>query len=94
MGRGELSFLPKTKRHGFVLSTSTLYTAWARIAESVQRLGTGWAVRGSNPDGGEIFRTFPDRPPRSTQSLVQWVRAVFPGGGKTTGASQMSFVLP
>jgi hypothetical protein len=33
----------------------------ARIAQLVQRLATGWTVRGLNPGGGEIFRTFPDR---------------------------------
>jgi hypothetical protein len=33
-----------------------------RVAQSVQRLTTGWTVRGSNPGGGEIFRTRPDRP--------------------------------
>jgi hypothetical protein len=32
------------------------------VAQSVQRLPTGWTVRGSNPGGGEIFRTCPDRP--------------------------------
>jgi hypothetical protein len=32
----------------------------AGIAQSVQRLTTGWAVRGSNPDGGEIFSSSPD----------------------------------
>jgi hypothetical protein len=35
---------------------------WAGIALSVQRLTTGWMVRGSNPGGGEVFRTRPDRP--------------------------------
>jgi hypothetical protein len=34
---------------------------WAGIAQSVQRLTTGWTVRGSNPGGGEIFLTRPDR---------------------------------
>ena len=34
----------------------------SRVAQSVQRLTTGWTVRGSNPGGGEIFRTCPDRP--------------------------------
>ena len=29
----------------------------AAIAQSVLRLATGWTVRGSNPVGGEIFRT-------------------------------------
>jgi hypothetical protein len=33
-----------------------------RVAWSVQRLPTGCMVRGSNPGGGEIFRTCPDRP--------------------------------
>jgi hypothetical protein len=36
------------------------YGLWVRIAQSVQRPGTGWTVRGSNPDGGEIFRISPD----------------------------------
>ena len=31
----------------------------AGIAQSVYRLATGWTVRGSNPGGGEIFRTLP-----------------------------------
>ena len=35
---------------------------WARITQSVQRLATGWTVRGSNPGGSEIFRTRPHRP--------------------------------
>jgi hypothetical protein len=43
------------------------------IAQSVQRLATGWTVRRSNPGRGEILRTRPDRP---------WV---FPGG-KAAGA--------
>ena len=30
----------------------------AEMAQSVLRLATGWNVRGSNPDGGEIFHTF------------------------------------
>jgi hypothetical protein len=54
------------------------------IAQSVQRITTGWTVRGSNPDGGEIFRTCPDRlcgPP----SLLYKEYRVFPGG-KSAGA--------
>jgi hypothetical protein len=40
-----------------------LYTdIWAGIAQSVQRLATGWTVGRSNPGAGEIFRTRPDRP--------------------------------
>jgi len=38
------------------------FTWWAEIAQSVYRLAMGWTVRGSNPGGGEIFRTCPDRP--------------------------------
>ena len=34
----------------------------AGLAQSVERLATGWTVRGSNPGSGEIFRTRPDRP--------------------------------
>jgi hypothetical protein len=41
----------------------------AGIAQSVQRLATGWAVRGSNPGEGKIFRTHPDRP-RDPYSLL------------------------
>jgi len=36
---------------------------WTRLAESTQRLVTGWMVRGSNcGGGGKFFRTRPDRP--------------------------------
>jgi hypothetical protein len=35
--------------------------AVGRVAQSVQRLATGWTVRWSNPNGGKIFRTCPDR---------------------------------
>jgi hypothetical protein len=33
-----------------------------RQSESVERFASGWTVRGSNPSGGDIFRTRPDRP--------------------------------
>jgi len=40
-----------------------LETIWnEELAQSLQRLATGWTVLGSNPGGGEIFRTRPDRP--------------------------------
>ena len=59
--------------------------AWAAIAQSVQRLATGWKVRGSNPGGGgEIFRTRPDRP-WGPHSLLYNGYRVFPGG-KAIGA--------
>ena len=34
---------------------------WAGIAQSVQRLASGWTVRASNSGGGDIFHTRPDR---------------------------------
>jgi hypothetical protein len=34
---------------------AAVYRRWAGIAQSVQRLATGWAVRRSSPGGGEIF---------------------------------------
>ena len=46
---------------------STLYINtrclwWAGIAQSVQRIATGWTVRGSHSGVDEIFRTRPDWP--------------------------------
>jgi len=49
-----------------------------RVTQSVWWQATGWKVRGSNPGGGEIFRTCPDRPwgPASLLYNGYWV---FPG---------------
>jgi hypothetical protein len=47
-------------------------------------VATGWTVRGSNPGGGEIFRTRPDRPWGPPSPPYNGYR-VFPGG-KTTEA--------
>jgi hypothetical protein len=44
---------------------------------------TGWSVRGSNPGGGEISRTCPDRPGGHPSRLYNGYR-VFPGS-KATG---------
>jgi hypothetical protein len=54
-----------------------LFRNVGRVAQSVQRLATGWAVRASNPGGGEIFRTCPDRPwgPASLLYNEYWVFA-------------------
>ena len=49
------------------------------IAQSVQRLATGWAVLGSNSGGGRDFRTRPDRTWRPPCLLYNGYR-VFPGG--------------
>jgi hypothetical protein len=35
---------------------------WTGRERSLQGLATGWTVQGSNPVGGEIFCTRPDRP--------------------------------
>ena len=56
-----------------------------RVSQSVQRLEGGWTVRGSNPGGGEILRTCPDRPLGPTQAPVQWVQGLS-RGYKAVGA--------
>ena len=55
------------------------------IAQSIKRLATDWTVRGSNPSGGEIFRTRPDRSCGSHRLLYSgyWVSFL---GGKAAGA--------
>jgi hypothetical protein len=60
------------------------FAVWAGIAQSVYRLATVWTVRGSNPGGGEIFRTRPDRPWGPPSLLYNGYR-VFTGG-KAAGA--------
>ena len=45
---------------------------------------TGWTVWGSNPGGGEIFRTCPDWP-WGPPSLLYYVYRVFPGGKEQLG---------
>jgi hypothetical protein len=54
------------------------------VAQLVQRLATGWTVRGSNPGGDEILRTCPDRPWGPPSLLYNWYR-VFPGGKERLG---------
>jgi hypothetical protein len=55
-----------------------------RVAQSVKRLAAGLTVRGSNPGGGEIFRTCPDRP-WGPPSLLYNEYRVFPGGKERPG---------
>jgi len=57
---------------------------WAGIDQSVQLLATGWAVWGSNPSGGEIFRTRPDLPWGPPSLLYSGYRVFL--GGKAAGA--------
>jgi hypothetical protein len=52
---------------------------WDRIGQSIQQLAMGWTVWGSNPGGGEIFRTCPDWP-WGPPSLLYDGYLVFPGG--------------
>ena len=61
-----------------------MYTDEGRVAQSVQRLATGWTVQGSNRGGGEIFRTYPDRPWGPPSPLYNGYR-VFPGGKDRPG---------
>jgi hypothetical protein len=56
----------------------------AGIVQSVQRLARVWTVRGSNPGGGVIFRTCPDRPWGPPSLLYSGYR-VFPGGKERPG---------
>jgi hypothetical protein len=63
-------------------ATST-YPSWAGRAQSVQRLAMSWAVRGSNPGEGEIFRTRPDRPWVSPNLLYNEYRSI--PGDKAVG---------
>ena len=64
--------------------TTFLICLAAVIAQSVWPLATGWTVRGSNPGGGEIFCTRPDRPWGPSSLLYEGYR-IFPGG-KAAGA--------
>jgi len=60
----------------------------AGLAQSVQRLSTGWTVRGSNPRGDENFHTRPDGPYVPPSLLYNGYR-VF-SGGKAAGAWRSS----
>ena len=66
------------------ISPALLLFPVGRIAESVQRLATGWTVRGSNPGESEIFRARPDRPWGPLSLLYNGYR-VFSGGKEWPG---------
>jgi hypothetical protein len=55
-----------------------------RVAQAIKRMARGWTVRGSNPGGGEIFCTCPDRP-WGPPSLLYNVYRVFPGDKERPG---------
>jgi hypothetical protein len=61
-----------------------LFCIWAAIAQPVQRLATGWTVRGSNSGDGEVFCTRPNGPWGPTRLLLNFVPGQVPGG-KATG---------
>ena len=70
---------PSPSRHHSITTYNHGPALTTRTAQSVKRLATGWTVRGSNPGGGEIFRTCPDRP-WGPPSFLYNRNQVFPGG--------------
>jgi len=70
----------------YEFKTEPVMWMWAGIAQSVQRLATGWTLRGSNPGEGrgENFRICPDRP-WGPPSLLYSRYRVFPGGKEGPG---------
>ena len=61
-----------------------LHTWWAGTAQLVQRVATGWTIRGSNPGGDEVFHTRPYWPWGPSSPLYKEYRSN--AGGKTAGA--------
>ena len=74
----------KTKRLLLKIIMELYSVRVCRVAQSVQRLATGWTIRGQNPGGDGIFRTRPDRPWGPPSLLCNGYR-VFPGGRKRPG---------
>jgi hypothetical protein len=59
---------------------------------NVVGIATVWTVRGSNPGGGEIFRTCPDRPWGPTNVLYNGYR-VFRGVKSGRGVTLTPYTL-
>jgi hypothetical protein len=71
-----------------------LLSLGAATAQSVYRLATSWTVRGSNPGGGEILHTLPNRP-CSQPSLLNNGYRVFPEGKRPgRGADHIPLSAP
>jgi len=73
-----------TRKRSFLILRYLCRISTGRVAQWVQRLATGWTVRGSNPGGDETFRTCPDRPWGPPSLLYNGYR-VFPGGKERPG---------
>jgi hypothetical protein len=63
-----------------------------RVAQSVQRLATGWRVQESNPGEGDIFRAYPDLPWGPPILLYNGYRDF--SGGKERPGRDTDFLLP
>jgi hypothetical protein len=79
-----VKFNQNPQRHFFRLlyrwtAMSCLWVVTTQWETCRKRILTGWTVRGSNPGGGEIFRTCPGRP-WDPPSLLYNKYRVFPGG--------------
>jgi hypothetical protein len=66
-------------------------TCVGRVAQSEQRLATGWTVRWSNSGGGEIFRTCLDRQKTVTSHNAYWL--VFLGAFAKLRKAINSFIM-
>jgi hypothetical protein len=69
-------FVPK---EGYGILHASVFVMWAGMYQSVLRLITGWTVSESNPGGGEILRTRPERPWGPPSLLYNGYRVSFPG---------------
>ena len=59
---------PYLELGGRIIIKGKVYCEWARMAQPVQRLPTGWTVRGSNPGGAGFsapVQTGPEAHPAS-----------------------------
>ena len=79
-----LSFQLRADSNPILVFEWTHPSSLSRLAQSVQRLATGWTVRESNAGGGEIFRTCPDRP-CGPPCLLYNGYSVFSGGKERPG---------
>ena len=83
-GTGPVFDVRKLLHHRTIQIMQQTRCKMSRVAQSVWRLATGWTIRGSNPGGGEIFRTCQDRPWGPPSLLYNGYR-VFPGGKDRPG---------